>query len=670
MLKPQKVFEKLSFPRLFGSAKNPYDLAHEKSINPETRNDYFRQLAQQVKWDRFPSRIFNEENYPLNTWFPDGLINITTNCLDRHADADPNRKAIIYESPLADMSYSLTYQELQEKVSLLAGVLKKHGVGVGDRVVIYMPMIPAGFASMLACARVGAIHSVIFGGFAAKELASRIKDCQPKAILAASCGLEPGRLVDYKRILDEAKRIAGRENDLPTIIKQRPVHKASTWNSKQDFDMDEELASVKRESAVPVPSTHPLYILYTSGTTGVPKGVYRDQGGTTVMLNAVLDQQCNMNAGDVFFSGSDIGWVVGHTFSVYGPLIRGCTTVVYEGKPTGTPDCMQYWRMTEKYGINGIYTAPTAIRAIRKEDSHGELAKEFNLSSLKTFNMAGERLDLHTFKWLEDILPKSCLLNDQYWQTESGSPISSNYLNLHKFKPKGGSATKPAPGFNVKVLDQEGNELPNRKDGDVSIKLPLPPSFMRGLWGNDQAYIDKYLSTHEGYYTTGDHGFIDEEGYLHIMSRLDDVINTAGHRLSTSQLEESIMGHKAASEVAVVGAIDDLKGEIPVGLVVLKSGITEDHEKLENEMIRKVREDIGPVASFKRCFIVDKLPKTRSGKVLRGVIKKMLDGHQYKVPGTIEDMSVISSLHKFVNSHGFGLSNPHEIEYEEDVVKP
>lgn len=483
--------------------KRDYSEERALSISPETREDYYKEIAQSVDWKVFPDKILDSSNPPFYRWYPSGQINITQNCIDRHAQKHPETPAIFYESPLAKEKSQWTWKELHNTVSRLAGALLKIGVRTGDRVLIYMPMIPEGPAAMLACARIGAIHSVVFGGFSSNELASRINDCHPTALITASCGLEPGRTIDYKKIIDEARELVHQATSLKCIVFQRlSVQKTESMVPGLDFDSSKLIEESEPVPPIFVPSTHPLYILYTSGTTGQPKGIYRDQGGTTVILNWAMDHIFGINDGDVFFSGSDIGWVVGHSFTTYGPLIRGATIVIFEGKPVGTPDENIYWDIVERYKVNGMYSAPTALRALRRVDPEGKGPKSRNLSSLRSLNMAGERLDVYTFEWLEKCFSKECLVNDQYWQTETGWPISCNFLNLSRFEPKPGSANKPCPGFDLRVLDDEGREVKRGSFGVICIKLPLPPSFMMSLWGNDEAFKAKYLSVFPGYYLT------------------------------------------------------------------------------------------------------------------------------------------------------------------------
>lgn len=524
-------------------------------------------------------------------------------------------------------------------------------------------MIPEAIFSMLACARIGAIHSVVFGGFAAKELAGRIVDAKPSLIISASCGIEPHKIIDYKAILDEALELADAV-DLKTIIVQRSVQRTNSIRNGLDLDYYTLMKLAKHKDCVDVPGNHPLYILYTSGTTGQPKGIVRDTAGTLVALHWNMTHINGINPGDVYFSSSDIGWVVGHSFIVYGPLIVGAATVLYEGKPTGTPDPGAYWRIIEKHKVNGFYTAPTALRALRREDLNGEWIRKYNTKSLRSISFAGERCDIPTFDWISRNIPNA-LINDNYWQTETGWIISCNFANLYTFPSKPGSCTKPCPGFRVEIIDDDNKPAILGDLGRVCIKLPMPPSFMLTLWNNDDAFVKKYLSEVPGYYVTGDAGYFDSDGYLHVMTRLDDIINTAGHRLSTAAMEEVLMGHPEIVEAAVVSTKDELKGEIPVGFVVLKPTSTSDHKTLERQLAYSIRKEIGPVACFDTAMIIDKLPKTRSGKILRHILKKIVDGKEYSIPPTIEDVTVLEKIKQTVENYG-GLGKKANIFYEED----
>ena len=581
--------------------------------------------------------------------------------MDRHLEKLGDTTALVYESAVREhhetgeghKSQTFTFKQLHDHVSRLAGVMQdKFGLVKGDRCIIYMPMIPEAVFAMLACARIGVIHSVVFGGFAAKELASRVADAKPKLIISASCGIEPHKTIDYKVILDESIKLSGVDG-VKILIKQRPESTCPMIEGT-DFDYEACMKVAKQVPCVPVEADHPLYILYTSGTTGMPKGVVRDQGGTCVGLFFTMKHIMNIGAGDMYFAGSDIGWVVGHSFIVYGPLLVGSGTILFEGKPH-LPNPGVYWRMVEKYKVKGLYSSPTGLRCIRRADGPGDWIKKYDVSSLHNISMAGERFDIHTFHWLQEMVPKTCLINDNYWQTESGWPICCNFKNLHTFESKPGSCTVPAPGWNVMILDDDNQVITEpRKMGKLSIKLPLAPSFMMTLWGNDERFVKKYLSDSPGYYTSGDAGFIDEDGYVHVMTRLDDVINTAGHRLSTYQMEEVLINHPDVVESAVVSMLDDLKGEIPVGFVVLYPGKNPDPKTLEKTLVAQMRNDIGPICCFKKCMILQMLPKTRSGKCLRNVLKGMVRGTAYKVPPTISDASILPEILAVVKAAGLG----------------
>jgi len=631
---------------------NKYEEHFALAGDDSTMESFWAEQAKMVDWIKFPEKILDRSNPPFYKWFQDGVFNTSYNCIDRHAKKNPNKRAVIWESPVTDKTIEYTYGELLDNVSRLAGVLNKFGVGKGDGVIVYMPMIPEVLFSMQACARVGAIHSVVFGGFGAPELASRIEDLRPKVVLMATAGIEPNKIVDYKKIIDEALKIS-QVPDIKKIIVQREIHKVQLTEGV-DFDYYKELEQATPFDPVPVNGTDYLYILYTSGTTGKPKGIVRENGGNAVALCYTMKYLFDIKEDDVFFCAADVGWVTGHSYIIYAPLLIGATTIIFEGKPIGNPDAGIVWRTCEKYNVRGLYTSPTAIRAIRREDPNADHLKKANLSNLGILALAGERLDVPAYKWLMDNLPEDCLMNDNYWQTETGWSVGTNYKNLHTFPCKPGSVTKPAPGMRVSILDEHNNPLPNGKLGKVCIKLPMPPSFMPTIYKNDEAFLNKYIVDNPGYYFTGDAGFFDEDGYLHVTARVDDVINTAGHRLSTSQMEEVLTGHNDIVEAAVIGALDELKGEIPVGFVVLKNGKERDPKELEKECIQKIRHDIGPVASFRCCLVVEKLPKTRSGKIIRNILRELANGHEPKVPATIEDESVVDSIREKLLAHGFG----------------
>jgi len=639
---------------------NKYEEHFALAGDEKTMDAFWGEQAKMVDWVKFPETILDKTNPPFYRWFKGGQMNTSYNCIDRHAQKNPNKRALIYESAVANKTIEYTYAQLLDNVARLAGVLTKFGVGKGDGVIIYMPMIPEVVFSMQATARVGAIHSVVFGGFGAPELAGRIQDLKPKVVLLASCGIEPNKIVDYKKILDEALKLAAVPN-VKKILVQREMHKVPLIPG-EDFDYYEELEQAKPADPVPVDGSDYLYILYTSGTTGQPKGIVRENGGNAVALCYTMKYLFGIKEDDVFFCAADVGWVTGHSYIVYAPLLIGATTILFEGKPVGNPDAGVIWRTCEKYNVRGLYSSPTAVRAIRRDDPDALHFKKANLSNLGIFALAGERLDIPAYKWLLDNLPKDCLLNDNYWQTETGWSIGTNFKNLHTFPCKPGSCSRPAPGMRVEILDEQNQPLPHGKLGKVCIKLPMPPSFMPTLYKNDQAFLNKYISDNPGYYFTGDAGFFDEEKYLHITARVDDVINTAGHRLSTSQMEEVLTSHDDIVEAAVIGALDELKGEIPVGFVCLKAGRQRDPFELEAECIKKIRYEIGPVASFRYCIVVDKLPKTRSGKIIRNVLRELSNGNEPKVPPTIEDVSVVQIIKDLLQKRG--MAKHVNIEYE------
>jgi propionyl-CoA synthetase len=560
-----------------------------------------------------------------------------------------DQAALIYDSPVTGTHATFSYAELTHRVATLAGAIRSLGVAKGDRVVIYMPMIPETVMAMLACARIGAIHSVVFGGFAAKELATRIDDAQPSLIMSASCGIEVGKVIPYKPLLDEALELAGHK-PAHCLIFQRPQAQA-VLTTGRDVDWDECVASADPADCVPVAATDPLYILYTSGTTGQPKGVVRDNGGHAVALSWSMKNIYGVDPGDVYWAASDVGWVVGHSYIVYGPLFHGCTTILYEGKPVGTPDPGAFWRVIAEHGVDVMFTAPTAFRAIKREDPAGEYVRKYDLSSLKTLFLAGERCDPDTLNWAGEILGVPVI--DHWWQTETGWAIASNCMGIEQLPIKPGSPTRAVPGYDVRVLDHDGRELPNGDIGSIMVRLPLPPGTLTTLWQNDERYVDAYLSAQDGWYLTGDAGYRDDDGYLWVMSRIDDIINTAGHRLSTGGMEEVLAYHPDVAEAAVIGAADDLKGELPIGLVVLKSGVERDLGDVKAELVKLIREKIGPVASFKKVAIVDRLPKTRSGKVLRGIMRNIADSKPYKTPATIDDPVVLDEIQTALKTIGY-----------------
>jgi len=609
-----------------------YNSAYAHSLSePEA---FWAEAADGIDWVEPWESVLDESNTPFYRWFAGARLNTCYNALDRHVkNGRGEQAALIYDSPVTDAKRKYTYTELKDAVALFAGALKKLGAEKGDRIVIYMPMIPEAVIAMLACTRIGSVHSVVFGGFAANELAARIDDAKPKIVVAASCGIEPGRIVDYKPLLDRAITLADHAPDHCIIFQRDQSHAII---GERDIDWNDAIASAAPAPCVSVAATDPLYILYTSGTTGKPKGVVRDNGGHAVALQWSMSNIYGADAGDVFWAASDVGWVVGHSYIVYGPLFKGCTTVLYEGKPVGTPNPSAFWRVIEEHSVKVMFTAPTAIRAIKKEDPRG---KQYDLSSLRSLFLVGERCDPDTLEWAADKLDVPVI--DHWWQTETGWPIAANCLGLGAFPVKPGSPTKAVPGYDVRVLDETGTRVPAYKMGSIAIKLPLPPGTFPTLWQNDEGFQNAYLERFPGYYLSGDAGYADEDGYLFIMGRTDDVINVAGHRLSTGALEEVIAAHPDIAECAVIGVADDLKGQLPLGLAVLKSGVNRPETDIIRELIASVREEIGPVAAFKQAVIVPRLPKTRSGKILRSVMRAIADRQEYKMPATIEDASAL-----------------------------
>ncbi|MDX2306685.1 MAG: propionyl-CoA synthetase [Hyphomicrobium sp.] len=607
---------------------------------------FWNEAARRIDWIEPPHRAFDASLGRYGRWFPGGVCNTAANCLDRHVDAgDGARTALIYDSPVTGTKRHYSYSELLDEVATFAAVLESRGVTRGDRVLIYMPMIPEAVIAILAAARIGAIHSVVFGGFAARELATRIDDAEPKIVLSASCGIEPNRVVPYKPLLDEALETARHRPSSGTIILQRPEATAALV-ADRDFDwrtlVEAARARGAKASCVPVAATDPLYILYTSGSTGKPKGVVRDTGGHMVALAWTMRAIYDTEPGDVYWSASDVGWVVGHSYIVYGPLLNGSTTVLYEGKPVGTPDAGAFWRVVREHGVKVLFTAPTALRAIRKEDPDGRHIAATDLSCLKALFLAGERADPDTVRWAEEKLGIPVI--DHWWQTETGWAIAANPLGLGALPVKRGSPTVAMPGFAIDVLDDNGHPLPDGTLGNIALKLPLPPGCLPTLWNADDRFGPSYLETFPGYYKTADAGYRDEDGYLFIMGRTDDIINVAGHRLSTGAMEEVLASHRDVAECAVIGRADALKGEVPVGFVVLKAGVTRDPVDVEQEVVALVRDKIGPVASFKTAIAVDRLPKTRSGKILRGTMKKIADGEAYAMPATIDDPAILTEV--------------------------
>ena len=618
----------MSYKKVYNSWKN----------DPEA---FWMTAADAIDWVTKPSKALFADSAPLYEWFSDSEVNTCYNAVDRHVlNGRGDQKAIIYDSPMTDTKYSITFSELLEKVAVLAGALTNKGISKGDRVIIYMPMIPEGIISMLACARIGAIHSVVFGGFAANELAVRIDDAKPKAILAASCGLEPNRIVEYKPLIDQAIELASHKPQT-VVIFQRAECKAELVDGR-DHDWNVFQENAEKAPCVPVKGSHPAYILYTSGTTGAPKGVVRPTAGHLVALNWTMKNFYNVDPGEVFWAASDIGWIVGHSYICYAPLIHGNTTLVFEGKPVGTPDAGTFWRVISEHKVSNFFTAPTAFRAIKRMDPKGELKKKYDLSNLRALFLAGERADPDTVNWAENLLQIPII--DHWWQTETGYVIAGNPLGIEKLPIKVGSPTVPMPGFDIKVLDRSGSELPAGQLGSIAIKLPLPPGTLPTLWNAQDRFESSYLNTFPGYYETGDAGIIDDDGYIYIMARTDDVINVAGHRLSTGAIEEVLANHPDVAECAVIGVSDNLKGQLPVGFLCLTAGVDRDHMIIETECVEMVRKQIGPVAAFKNALVVDRLPKTRSGKILRGTMVKIANNEEFKLPATIDDPVILQEI--------------------------
>jgi propionyl-CoA synthetase len=615
-----------------------YRQAYDRSMNDP--DGFWREAAALIDWYREPDTIMDTSALPFSRWFAGGELNTCHNALDRHVDAGRgDQPALIHDSPVTDDRQRYTYRELRDLVARFAGVLRSVGVDKGDRVIIYMPMVPEAVIAMLACARIGAVHSVVFGGFAARELAVRIDDAQPSAIVSASCGIEGKRVVEYKPLLDKAIELASHDPGR-SIVLQRPQAQASM--TERDLDWAEAMRDAEPADCVAVQATDPLYVLYTSGTTGKPKGVQRDNGGHAVALRWSMTNVYDVGPGEVMFTASDVGWVVGHSYIVYAPLLTGCTTVLYEGKPVGTPDAGQFWRVVQEHGVKALFTAPTAFRGIKKEDPEASYLEQYDISSMETLFLAGERLDPETWEWASEKLGVPVV--DHWWQTETGWPIAANLRGLEPMELKAGSPSVPVPGYQIEILDVDGTVLPHGEEGAITIKLPLPPGCLQTLWNDDERFRESYMSRYEGYYLTGDGGYLDEDGYLYVMGRTDDVINVAGHRLSTGSMEEVLSGHQDVAECAVIGVHDAMKGQVPRGFVVLKAGVERDEAELSAELVAMVRDEVGAVASFKDVAIVPALPKTRSGKVLRKTMRGIADGKDESVPSTIDDASVLDTL--------------------------
>ena len=616
-----------------------FNKIYEESIkNPE---QFWKEISEEIFWFKKPTKILNKDNPPFYKWFTDGATNTCYNALDVHIDQGRGDKtALIYDSPITGNKKQFTYKELRAQVSKFAGALSNNGINKGDRVIIYMPMIPEAVVAMLACGRIGAIHSVVFGGFASNELASRIDDSKAKLLVTASCGFEPGRTVEYKPLVDKALNLANHKPD-KTILFQRKGHEVKL-NAPKEISWDEALSDAKDAECVEMNSNEFAYILYTSGTTGVPKGIVRDIGGHIVALKWTMKNIYNIDTDDVWWSASDIGWIVGHSYIVYAPLFKGCTTVLFEGKPVGTPDAGAFWKIISEYNVKSLFTAPTAFRAIKKEDPDGKFFSKYDLSKFEALFLAGERADPDTIKWAETLLKVPVI--DHWWQTETSWAISSNCTGIEMMKTKYGSACKAVPGYDVKIIKPDQSLAKPNEMGDIVVKLPLPPGTFPTLWNADKRYEENYMTNYKGYYQTYDAGHIDDDGYIWIMSRTDDIINVAGHRLSTGAIEEVLSEHQSVAECAVIGIKDQLKGQLPIGLIALKAGVTKDNETITKECVQMVRNKVGPVAAFKTALVVKRLPKTRSGKVLRGTIRKIADKEEYKMPATIDDPAILDEI--------------------------
>ncbi len=616
----------------------------------ENSEQFWLDAAKAIDWDQFPTKALNDANAPLYEWFTDGMVNTCYNAVDRHVEnGRANQTAIIHDSPITGVKDKITYSELKDKVASLAGAMAAKGITKGDRVIVYMPMVPEALVAMLACARIGAVHSVVFGGFAANELAVRIDDAQPKMILAASCGLEPNRVVEYKPLIDGAIELASHKPEAVFILQREQC--AADLIEGRDFDWHAVQQGVTPADCVSVEGNHPAYILYTSGTTGAPKGVVRPTGGHLVALNWTMKNIYNVDPGDVFWAASDVGWVVGHSYICYGPLIHGNTTIVFEGKPVGTPDAGTFWRVISEHNVRSFFTAPTAFRAIKREDPKGEYKAKYDLSCLNALYLAGERADPDTIHWAQDLLGVPVV--DHWWQTETGFAIAANPLGIEALPIKVGSPSVAMPGYDVQILDEGGNPMKAGELGAIAIKLPLPPGTLPTLWNAEERFKKSYLTTFSGYYETGDAGMVDEDGYLYIMARTDDVINVAGHRLSTGGMEEVLANHPDVAECAVIGVSDELKGQLPVGFLCLTTGVNRPHDEIVKECVKMIRDQIGPVAAFKLAVVVNRLPKTRSGKILRATMVKIADNQEFKMPATIDDPVILDEIREALQTIGY-----------------
>ncbi len=628
-----------------------YDEVYARSL--EQPEEFWRDAAEAIDWDEPPARILDDSRAPFYRWFTGGRLNTAYNALDRHVERGrADQPALIYDSPVTGMKRTFTYRELRDEVALFAGALRANGVERGDRVILYMPMVPEALISMLACARLGAVHSVVFGGFASGELATRIDDAAPKAIVTASCGIEPDRVVAYKPLLDAGIDLAERKPER-VIVLQRPTLDAELVAGR-DVEWGEAVAGAEPAECVSGDATDPLYILYTSGTTGQPKGIVRDAGGHAVALAWSMPNIYDVAPGEVYWAASDVGWVVGHSYIVYAPLLHGCTTVLYEGKPVGTPDAGAFWRVISEHGVETLFTAPTAFRGIRQQDPEGGHIGRYDLSAFRTLFLAGERCDPETLHWAEEKLRVPVI--DHWWQTETGWPIVANCMGIEQLPVKAGSPTRPVPGWDVRVLDESGAEADAGEIGSLVVKLPMPPGASPTLWNAEERYREAYLAAFPGHYKTADAGFIDEDGYVFVMARDDDIIKVAAHRLSTGAIEEVLASHDDVAECAVLGVADALKGQVPLGLVVLKAGVERPHEDIAAELVALVREQIGPVAVFKTAAVVKRLPKTRSGKILRGTMRRIADGEGYSVPATIDDPAILAEIEGALAGVGYARS--------------
>jgi propionyl-CoA synthetase len=628
--------------------KSQYEETYARSLRDP--QGFWAAVAEDIYWERRWDRVLDDSRPPYYRWFTGGVLNTCYNALDLHVDRGRGKQqALIYDSPVTDTIRAFTYAELRDEVARVAGALRRQGIAKGDRVIIYMPMVPEAVVAMLACARIGAVHSVVFGGFASNELAKRIDDAKPRMILSASCGIEVNRVIPYKPLLDGAVALATHKVER-CVIYQRPQLEAELLRGR-DLDWDDFVSGAAPAECVPLAATDPLYILYTSGTTGIPKGVVRDNGGHAVALKYSMGAVYGMGAGECYWAASDIGWVVGHSYIVYAPLLKGCTTILYEGKPVGTPDPGAFWRVIAQHGVSAMFTAPTAFRAIKKEDPQGVHIAKHDLSRFRTLFLAGERCDPDTLLWARERLNVPVI--DHWWQTETAWAIAANCVGLGMLPVKPGSPTKAAPGYDVHVLSDENTEMAPGQIGSIAIKLPMPPACLPTLWNNDAGFEASYLAKHPGHYLTGDAGYRDEDGYLYIMSRVDDIINVAGHRLSTGAMEEVLSAHPDVAECAVVGVADEIKGEVPVGFVVTKAGVARSDGDIVKELVDKIRQQIGPVASFKTALVVKRLPKTRSGKILRGTMKRIADSQAYTAPATIDDPTILDEITEALKGAGY-----------------